>query len=131
MLIRKPTIVLLDNTRVLEHVDDDAKSLTEIRRVLRKGGVCFFFFLPFHLSWTQKIAHLRGNFYHDRLYSHKLISELAIGAGFQVGRIWHGQLFPKNSVRHSNSVEWLDRFICEHTALRYFATNLEGFLVAK
>lgn len=111
---------------VLEHVDRDAESMREIRRILRPGGIFFVTFLPYVLSWTQWVARLRGNDYHDRLYSKRSFRALARGAGFDVLGIWHGQLFPKNSAAHSPRVEKLDRFLTEHTLLRYFATNLEA-----
>ncbi len=116
---------------VLEHVSHDQASLFEIRRVLRTGGIFFFSFLPYHYSWTQRIAHLRGNYYHDRLYSEQGVRCLASNAHFRVEDMWHGQLFPKNSLSHSNFFERLDRTLCKHTPLRYFATNLEGILIAE
>lgn len=115
---------------VLEHVQNHHESILEIRRILRKGGLFYFCFLPYYLSWTQKIAHIRGNFYHDRLYSKKAVIELAQFADFKVEDIWHGQLFPKNSIGHSDFLERLDRFICTKTPLRFFATNLEGVMIA-
>lgn len=116
---------------VLEHVDHDLQSLKEIRRILKPGGVMFFSFLPFWLSWTQRLAHIRGDRYHSRLYSVSRVKSLARQAGFTAGQIWHGQLFPKNGVPFNPGVEKLDRFLTKHTPLKYFATNLEGFLFAE
>ncbi|MBI2745591.1 MAG: class I SAM-dependent methyltransferase [Burkholderiales bacterium] len=115
---------------VLEHVRDDRCSLKEIRRVLKPGGLFFFAFLPYWLSWTQRLAHLRGNRYHPILYSVQGMRELARVSGFRVDRVWHGQLFPKNFWPDSNAIERLDRFLTSRTPVKYFATNLEGFLVA-
>lgn len=116
---------------VLEHVNNDFESLKEINRILKPGGAFFFFFLPFWLSWTQRIAHIRGDFYHTRLYDLKGVHELAERAGFHVGQVWHGQLFPKNGLPFRPGVERLDRFLTNHTPLKYFATNLEGYLLAE
>jgi len=115
---------------VLEHVPNDFESLREIRRVVKRGGIFFFSFLPYWLSWTQGMAHLRGNLYHHRLYKTKALAQLAGNAGFKIASIWHGQLFPKNSVPHSNLLERLDRFLTHSTPLKYFATNIEGILIA-
>ena len=125
------TFDLVVSFGVLEHVNDDQKSLIEIRRILKHDGRLFFTFLPYHLSWTQKIAHLRKNYYHDHLYSLKKIRTLAERANFTVEHLWHGQLFPKNSMAHSNFLEWLDRSLTFYTPLKYFATNVEGFLKVK
>jgi len=116
---------------VLEHVPEDQKSLTEIRRVLSDNGVFFFSFLPYWLSWTQRLSHLQGNNYHPRLYSVSKVKTLAENSNFRVEKIWHGQLFPKNSIAHHNWIESLDRFLTTHTPLKFIATNLEGFLNAK
>ena len=112
---------------VLEHVEDDAASLRELRRVLKPGGLCLVSFLPYTLSWTQRLAHARGDRYHSHLYSRAGVARLAAGAGFRVLRMAHGQLFPKNSVslRAASLLEPLDRALCRYTPLRLLATNLE------
>jgi SAM-dependent methyltransferase len=117
---------------VLEHVSSDTVSLTEVRRVLRKGGLLFITFLPYFLSWTQALARLRGDHYHDRLYSKSRLQSLAAGSNFQLAGCFHGQLFPKNSmpIGCDRVLEPLDRFLCNYTPLRCFATNLEALLVA-
>lgn len=114
---------------VLEHVQKDADSMREIRRILKPGGVFFVTFLPYSLSWTQRVAHLLGNDYHDRLYSKKKLCGLAGETGFNVLDIWHGQLFPKNSLGNSSRLEKLDRFLTDFTPLGLFATNLEAVLI--
>lgn len=117
---------------VLEHVSNDLGSMKEIRRVLKKDGIFFVTFLPYPLSWTQAIARLRGNTYHDRLYWRSKLLTLAEASGFTVESMWLAQLLPKNSVplRFDRILEPLDRFLCWHTPLRYFATNLEAILRA-
>ena len=115
---------------VLEHVPNDELSLQEIRRVLKPGGIFFFAFLPYWLSWSQRLAHFRGDWYHPRLYRTSDLRRMAARAEFEVGSIWHGQLLPKNSAPNSNLIERADRFLTNHTPLKYLATNLEGYLIA-
>jgi SAM-dependent methyltransferase len=112
---------------VLEHVSNDRASLTEIKRVLKPGGLFFCFFLPTDLAWTQKLAHLRGNFYHERFYNERLIEKMLASAGLDLLDLWYRQLFPKNSVHYPGFrfFERIDQLITEHTALRVFATNIE------
>jgi SAM-dependent methyltransferase len=112
---------------VLEHVANDRASLAEINRILKPGGLFFCFFLPTELSWTQKLSHLRGDRYHDRLYSVGRVKELLAEAGMELVDLWYRQLLPKNSVRYPNFrlFERFDQLITEFTPLRYFATNIE------
>lgn len=115
---------------VLEHVHDDAASLQELRRVVKPNGLCLVFFLPYTLSWTQRLAHARGDRYHEHLYSRADVVRLATGARLRVLRVAHGQLFPKNAVPLGAAavLEPLDRWLCRYTPLRYLATNLEVVL---
>jgi len=117
---------------VLEHVPNEKASLLEITRVLKPGGLFFCFFLPTDYSWTQKFAHLRGNYYHDRFYSDSLVKEMLKPTGMELLDVWYRQLFPKNRVHYPNFrfFERLDQLITENTLLRYLATNVE-FVSAK
>ncbi len=85
---------------VLEHVPQDQNSLHEINRILKPNGLLFCFFLPYQWSWTQQLAHLRGNYYHDRLYGKQQVQQMLTTSNFKSLDIWHRQLFPKNSVRY-------------------------------
>lgn len=115
---------------VLEHVPDDRQSLKEIRRILVPNGVFFFVCLPYCFSLSQRVAHLRGDMYHAKLYSEREVHNMASQSGFMVEHIWHGQLFPKNSIPHCNLIEAIDRWLTFRSPLKYFATNLEGILIA-
>lgn len=112
---------------VLEHVPSDVDSLVEIRRVLKDGGLLFCFYVPYFLSWTQRVMRLRGGSYHNRLYSKRRIRGLASRAGFDVLDIWHRQLLPKISLRYPcyRSFESMDQFLTDYTLLKYLATNIE------
>jgi SAM-dependent methyltransferase len=127
------TFDLVVSFGVLEHVPRDEESMVEIRRVLKPGGVFFVSFLPYFLSWTQFVARLRGDDYHDRLYSEGGFRRLADRTGWKVVDLWHGQLFPKNSFSgpNPNRFERWDRFLTDSTPLRFFATNLECVLIPK
>lgn len=117
---------------VLEHVPDDLRSLQEIQRILHKGGLFFCLNLPYFLAWTQRLAHMRGNYYHDRLYSVSSVNSLLDSCGLKKIDLWHRQLFPKNTIRYPRYrfFEKLDQFLTTHTPLKYFATNIE-FLACK
>jgi SAM-dependent methyltransferase len=116
---------------VLEHVADDVASLAEIRRIIRLDGIFFITFLPYIFSWTQRFAHLRGNFYHDRLYSMNKLRYMSQRAGFSVADISLGQLFPKNRAPNLKFVEAIDRFFTEYTPVRFISTNIEAVLIAQ
>ena len=112
---------------VLEHVPDDAESMREIRRVLAGGGLMFCFYLPYFLSWTQRLTRMRGDLYHERLYGKRRVRALAAGADMTIVDIWHRQLFPKISIRYPKYrwFEAADRFLATYTPLKYLATNIE------
>ncbi len=112
---------------VLEHVPNHLQSLQEINRILRPSGLFFCFFLPYHLSWTQRLAHLRRDFYHDRLYSKNMVKNLLEQSKLELVDIWHRQLLPKNSISYTNyhKFEFIDQWLTERTPLKYTATNIE------
>lgn len=112
---------------VLEHVANDRASLSEIARVLKPGGLFFCFNLPASLSWTQKVARSRGDFYHDRLYNERLIKSMLPSAGMQLMDLWYRQILPKNSTNYPyfRTVEKMDQFVTFYTPLRVFATSIE------
>jgi ubiquinone/menaquinone biosynthesis C-methylase UbiE len=117
---------------VLEHVPNDYESLKEITRVLKPGGLFFVFNLPQSTSWIMRLAHLRGNHYHDRLYNIETTRYQLQCAGLRTIDSWQRQLFPKNCARYPSprKFEMLDQFLCKHTPLRAFATSIE-FLAVK
>ncbi|MBN1895707.1 class I SAM-dependent methyltransferase [bacterium] len=112
---------------VLEHVPCIPESLREINRVLKPGGLFFCLFLPYAFSWTQRLAHLRGDHYHPVLFSKSKVLGLLRRAHFELLDLWHRQLLPKNSAvyPHPHVFESLDLFCTEFTPLKYLATNIE------
>ena len=112
---------------VLEHVPQERESLREIRRILKPGGLFFCVNLPRYFSWTQRIAHMRGNDYHDRLYRRKNVRKLMAQIDFGILDIWERQIFPKNTIRYPKPhwFERLDQWLCAYTPARWFSTSLE------
>jgi SAM-dependent methyltransferase len=112
---------------VLEHVANDLASLAEIGRVLRPKGMFFCFNLPTSLSWTQKLSHMRGNLYHDRLYDERHIREMLSLVEFDLLDLWYRQMLPKNSVHYPMFRLWerIDQLITFYSPLRVFATSIE------
>jgi SAM-dependent methyltransferase len=112
---------------VLEHVPNDLESLKEIKRILKPNGLFFCFYLPYKFSYTQNIQHLRGQWYHDKLYSKRNVEILLKKANLKLMDIWHRALFPKISFmpKEYHKIEKIDNWICNHTILKHFATNIE------
>src|SRR6266576_995205 len=112
---------------VLEHVSNERASLAEIVRVLKPHGLFFCFFLPTRFSWTQRVAALLGENYHDRLYTKRQLQGMLGTAGLEPLDIWYRQLLPKNSFHYPNFrfFEKMDLLMTEKSLLRYLATNIE------
>jgi SAM-dependent methyltransferase len=111
---------------VLEHVQNDAESLKEIYRVLKTNGLFFCFFLPYKYSWRQNLEHIRGHYYHDRLYTNKKVKELIKTAGMSMIDHWFRDIIPFRS--HNpwcRASEKIDNWFCNFTLLKYFASNVE------
>lgn len=118
---------------VLEHVSKELESLKELNRILKYNGLFFCFNLPYWLSYTQRISHLLGNYYHDRLYSKHTVKTLLKQTNFDLLDIWLRGLFPKNSVnsKHYKLYEKTDQLITNNTFLKFFCTSLEFIAVKK
>lgn len=117
---------------VLEHVPNEKKSLLEINRVLDKNGLFICFNLPYHFSWVQRALHLRGNFYHDRLYTKRSTRNLLDTAKLSILDIWHRQLYPRSMIPFSwyHTLERIDQLLVRRTPLKYL-TNYIEFIAEK
>jgi 2-polyprenyl-3-methyl-5-hydroxy-6-metoxy-1,4-benzoquinol methylase len=112
---------------VLEHVPNDLESLKEITRILKPNGLFFCFYLPYKLSYTQTIHHLRGQRYHDKLYWKKTVKQLLEKSNLELMDIWHRALLPKVSFvpPFYHVIEKIDNWFCNYSLFKFFATNIE------
>lgn len=119
---------------VLEHVPNEPESLKEIYRVLKPGGLFFCFNLPYFYSYGQRLAHLRDNYYHDRLYLESKIKKILKQSGYELLDYWHLGLLPKNTINYhglTKSLEKIDQFLTRNTPLKYLATSLNFLAIKK
>jgi SAM-dependent methyltransferase len=112
---------------VLEHVSNDLESLKEIYRILKLNGLFFCFYLPYKFSYTQNIEHLRGQWYHDRLYRKTTVKKLLKDSGLNLLDFWHRALLPKQSLSSPlfKRIDKIDNWFCNYTVLKHLATNIE------
>jgi SAM-dependent methyltransferase len=89
---------------VLEHVREtggtEAASLSEIRRVLRPGGVFLCYHLPNRTSWIDLVSNLvPGKHRHEYRYVRADIERLTRQAGFELLEIERYGILPRNVLR--------------------------------
>ncbi|MDR0656882.1 MAG: class I SAM-dependent methyltransferase [Treponema sp.] len=119
---------------VLEHVPDDRQSLMEINRILKPSGLFFCFWLPNKYSWSQNLIRLKGNYYHDRLYTKNGIKHLLEETNYSLNDYWYRDFLPFRKIpfgrKNFRIMENFDNWICRNTLLKYFASNIE-FVASK
>ncbi len=84
------------NCGVLEHVDDEAQALAELRRVVRPGGRLFTYHLPNRHAYTEWLGRRLGRFHHERTYTRAEAIALFERAGFRVAGCRPFHVLPRN-----------------------------------
>ena len=110
---------------VLEHVQNDRESVKEISRVLKPGGLFFCFFLPQKYSWRNRLQYLKGDYYHDRLYSIKQVRNLLENNGLNILDLWIRDVLPFRGRAWYRIAEKIDQWFYNFTPLKYIGTHIE------
>jgi len=89
---------------VLEHIDEcsgqlgnEQKSLHEIARILRPGGLLLIYQLPQRYAWQEAlIRHYKLGYSHPQRYTATEIKQTLHDTGFEVQGLRRANLIPKN-----------------------------------
>lgn len=120
----------------LEHVAFPERSLAELHRVLKPGGVLYVYKLPSRRSWTEKVAKRSGAYFHgqaehDTLWSIPEARAALERHGFAVREIRMANVLPLLGAwglpAPVNRALWaLNRLLSRAPGLRTFANNVEA-----
>ena len=93
---------------------------------MKPNGLFFCFWLPYKYSWKEKREYLKGNYYHDRLYTIKKAKQLLEENNFTLLDCWYRDLLPKgHAPPFYRSIEKFDNWLCRNTLVKHFASNIE------
>lgn len=126
---------------VLEHVAHPDRSLDEIRRVLRPGGVLYVYKLPNRSSYLELVARAIGLYYHgklphDAVYSPASACRLLERHGYAVRELRYANMLPltlasRPAVRLAPLLWAANRALARVPLLSRLATNVELVAVAR
>lgn len=80
----------------LEHVENHKESLNEIKRVLKRGGTFFIFYLPNKFSYIETIMNFIKKSCHDTRYSIKEALNVLKESDFLPYKWGYEQILPNN-----------------------------------
>jgi len=104
---------------VLEHVrecgGEEARSLAEIHRILKPGGLFLCFHFPNRYSWIEVLTSIfRSRHHHKYKYTKADIRAMMGNAGFKIESLRRYNAFPRNifsSLPFLRRTRWLARMI--------------------
>jgi ubiquinone/menaquinone biosynthesis C-methylase UbiE len=126
---------------VLEHVARPDESLSELRRVLRPGGMLYVYKLPNRFSYLEAIARRMNLYYHgkapdDRVYDRRSAEALVRAHGFTITEFRRTNMLPLTLsgeliARAANVIWAANRLLARVPGLNLAATNLELIAVRR
>ena len=118
---------------VLEHAALPSRSLAELYRVVKVGGLMAITFLPNHLSWTEFLLRNGGSkSYHRRPYSPSMIKRLLLDHGFEPQAVGYHQFVPaQRGGRLAEQVWSLNRPLEKAIPTKYFCANIYALAVKR
>lgn len=120
---------------VLEHVPDDLRSIEEVGRILRPGGIFVLACLPNRYSYTELYHRARNGPAHERLYTVGGTRRMLQRRGFDVTFVRHSFMLPtmlnglpesvRTAYQHRQNVIWGANDLLERAwPLSALASNL-------
>ena len=113
------SVDLVYSFNVLEHIEDDAAALAQLRRVLRPGGRLLLYVPAFMLLYSEMDRRIG----HVRRYRKQALKRLVRAAGFEVEDVRHADsvgflaalafraLGPRDGALNPRAVRFYDRYV--------------------
>ena len=114
---------------VLEHVDDMDRSLEEIHRILRPGGLLFLYHFPNRFSYTEFLARRIGQPSHEVLLRRHALVGLVSRHGFQVKSSYYKYMLPRNLVEYPRARHLFTRYSSRLFRIDRALTGVPGLRV--
>jgi len=120
------TFDVLTAYAVIEHIDEGelARVFSEVRRVLKPGGVFFVFKTPRKLAYMEHLAGFVGLGRHEKLYGDKEVKRLLLENKFKIVESWKSNLVCEFPGKVTNPLYWALKgmdWVLYHSPARLFA----------